>query len=136
MSSKILTFGSHSLANFQPMLEFALCQNLIKLEYDHDLKNIKTDCINIVIFNLHQIKCLKFFGTPGISVLAPENDYKNTALQISGKSIIKSVYCMLFKSQYIVLYAVSEYLEFHSALYQLISFYSGLPQIQNDLHTN
>ena len=30
------------------------------LEYDH-LENIKTDCVNTVVFNLHQIKHLKFF---------------------------------------------------------------------------
>ena len=37
-----------------------------KLEYD-DLENIKTDRVNAVVFNSHQIKRLKFFfGTPGI----------------------------------------------------------------------
>ena len=30
-----------------------------KFEYD-DLENIKTDCVNAVVFNLHQIKRLKF----------------------------------------------------------------------------
>ena len=30
-----------------------------KLEYD-DLENIKTDCVNTVVFNLHQIKRLKY----------------------------------------------------------------------------
>ena len=30
-----------------------------KLKYD-DLKNIKTDRVNIVVFNLHQIKPFKF----------------------------------------------------------------------------
>ena len=37
-----------------------------QLGYD-DLENVKTDCANAVVFNLHQIKCLKFvFGTPGM----------------------------------------------------------------------
>ena len=31
-----------------------------KLEYD-DLENIKTDHVNTVVFNLHQIKQSKFF---------------------------------------------------------------------------
>ena len=31
-----------------------------KLEYN-DLENIKTDRVNAVVFNLHQIKRLKFF---------------------------------------------------------------------------
>ena len=29
-------------------------------KYD-DLENIKTDCVDTVVFNLYQIKCLKFF---------------------------------------------------------------------------
>ena len=40
-------------------LEVILAINL-KLEYD-DLENIKTDCVNAVVFNLHQIKHFKFF---------------------------------------------------------------------------
>ena len=36
-----------------------------KLKYD-DLENIKTDRVNTVVFNLNQIKQLRFlFGTPG-----------------------------------------------------------------------
>ena len=31
-----------------------------KLKYD-DLENIKTDCFNTAVFNLHEIKQLKFF---------------------------------------------------------------------------
>ena len=61
--SEILTFGSHCSANFQPILDCFIPK--FKLEYD-DLEHIKTDCVNAVIFNLHQIKRLKFFfGTPG-----------------------------------------------------------------------
>ena len=63
--SEILTFGSHCSANFQPILDCFIPK--FKLEYD-DLENIKTDCVNAVVFNLHQIKHLKFFwGTPGIT---------------------------------------------------------------------
>ena len=51
--SKILTFGSHCSANFQPILDCFIPK--FKLKYD-DLKNIKTDCVNTVVFNLHQIK--------------------------------------------------------------------------------
>ena len=56
--SEILTFGSHSSANFQPNLDCFIPK--FKLEYD-DLENITTDCVNTVVFNLHQIKRLKFF---------------------------------------------------------------------------
>ena len=63
--SEILTFGSHCSANFQPILDCFIPK--FKLGYD-DLENIKTDCVNTVVFNLHQIKRLKFFGTPGIVI--------------------------------------------------------------------
>ena len=60
--SEILTFGSHCSANFQPILDCFIPK--FKLEYDN-LENIKTDYVNTVVFNLHQIKRLKFFGTSG-----------------------------------------------------------------------
>ena len=61
--SEILTFGGHCSANFQPILDCFIPK--FKLEYDN-LENIKTDFVNIVVFNLHQIKRLKFsLGTPG-----------------------------------------------------------------------
>ena len=61
-----LTFGSHCSANFQPILDCYIPK--FKLEYDN-LENIKTDCVNIVVFNFHQIKRLKFFfGSPGLIV--------------------------------------------------------------------
>ena len=65
MGSEILTFGSHCSSNFQPILDCFIPK--FKLEYDN-LENIKADCVNIVVFNLRQIKRLKlfFFGTPGI----------------------------------------------------------------------
>ena len=56
--SEILTFGSHCSANFQPILDCFIPK--FKLEYD-DLENIKTDRVNAVVFNSHQIKRLKFF---------------------------------------------------------------------------
>ena len=66
--SKILTFGSHCSANFQPILDYFIIIPKFKLKYD-DLKNIKTDCVNTVVFNSHQIKQLKFFGTLGTLLL-------------------------------------------------------------------
>ena len=56
--SEILTFGSHCSANFQPILDCFIPK--FKLEYDN-LENIKTDHVNAVVFNLDQIKCLRFF---------------------------------------------------------------------------
>ena len=50
---KILAFGSHCSANFQPILDYFLPN--IKLRYE-DSENIKSDDVNIVVFNLHQIK--------------------------------------------------------------------------------
>ena len=64
--SEILTFGSHCLANFQPILDCFVPK--FKSEYNN-LENIKTDCVNTVVFNLHEIKRLKFFlGHPACSV--------------------------------------------------------------------
>ena len=40
--------------------DFRLFYTKIKLKYD-DLENIKTDHVNTVIFNLHEIKQVKFF---------------------------------------------------------------------------
>ena len=48
--------------NFQPTLDRFIPK--LKLKYD-DLENIKTAPVNTVVFNLHEIKQLKFFGTPG-----------------------------------------------------------------------
>ena len=62
--SEILTFRSHCSANFQPILDCFIQK--FKLEHD-DLENIKADRVNAIVFDLHQIKRLKFFlGTPGI----------------------------------------------------------------------
>ena len=63
---KILAFGSHCSANFQPIVDCFI--PYFKLKYE-DLENIKADCVIAVVFNLHQIKRKAFFfGTPGITV--------------------------------------------------------------------
>ena len=60
---KILAFGSHSMANFQSVLDYFIPNFKLKHE---DLENIKTDCVSTVAFNLHQIKRRAFiYGTPG-----------------------------------------------------------------------
>ena len=62
---KILAFGSHCPANFQPILD-CFIPNL-KLKYWVS-ENIKADRVSTVVFNLRQIKRRAlFFGTPGIS---------------------------------------------------------------------
>ena len=58
MGSEILAFGSQCSANFQ-LISDCFIPNF-KLKYD-DLENVKTDHVNTVIFNLHEIKQLKFF---------------------------------------------------------------------------
>ena len=60
---KLLAFGSHCLANFQPILDCFIPN--FKLKYE-DSENIKADCVSTVVFNLHQSKFWAFFfGTPG-----------------------------------------------------------------------
>ena len=57
--SEILVFGSQCSANFQPIF-------IPKFKLYEDLENIKTNRVNTVVFNLHEIKQSKlFFGTPG-----------------------------------------------------------------------
>ena len=93
--SEILTFGSHCLANFQPILDCFIPK--FELEYD-DLENIKADLVNAVVFNLHQIKCLKLFlGHPvyfkgGLVILQGSSPL---AL-ISVKMAISSLLCRLY----------------------------------------
>ena len=55
--SEILAFGSQCSANCQPILDCVIPK--FKLKYD-DLENVKTDRVNTVVFNLHEIKQLKF----------------------------------------------------------------------------
>ena len=50
---KILDFGSHCSANFQPILDCFIPN--FKLKYE-DSENIKADRVSTVDFNLHQIK--------------------------------------------------------------------------------
>ena len=60
---KILAFGSHCSAKFQPILDCFI--PIFKLAYE-DSENIKADCVSTVVFNLHQIKRRAFFlGRPG-----------------------------------------------------------------------
>ena len=55
---EIVTFGSNCSANFQPILHCFIPK--FKLDYEN-LENLKTDHVNAVVFNLDQIKRLKFF---------------------------------------------------------------------------
>ena len=54
----ILAFGSHSLAKFQPTLDCFISN--FKLKYENS-QNVKTDCVNTVVFNLRKIKQRNFF---------------------------------------------------------------------------
>ena len=47
---KILAFGSHCLANFQPILDCFILN--FKMKYE-DSKNIKADRVSTFVFNLH-----------------------------------------------------------------------------------
>ena len=58
VSPEILAFGNYCSANFQPILDCFIPN--FKLMYE-DLGNIKTDRVNTVIFNLHQVKRRTFF---------------------------------------------------------------------------
>ena len=53
---------SHCSANFQPILDCCIPNFKLKCE---DSENIKADCVNTVVFNLHQIKRRAFlWGHP------------------------------------------------------------------------
>ena len=58
----ILAFGSHCLANSQPIVDCVIPK--FKLKYE-DSENIDTDHVHTVFSNLHQIKQRNFFGSPG-----------------------------------------------------------------------
>ena len=60
---EILAFGSHCLANFQPILNCFMPN--CKLKYE-DSENIKADSVNRVVFNLNQTSGVSF-RTPGRS---------------------------------------------------------------------
>ena len=55
---EVLAFGIHSSANFQPILDYFIPN--FKLKYKNS-ENIKSDLLNKVIFNLHQVKRWVFF---------------------------------------------------------------------------
>ena len=55
---KILAFGSHCSANFQPILDCFIPDFKLKHE---DSDNMKADRASTVVFNLHQIKRRAFF---------------------------------------------------------------------------
>ena len=59
---KILALGSHSMANFQSILDYFIPN----FKWNHeDLENIKTDHVSTVVFNSHKIKRRAFFmGLP------------------------------------------------------------------------
>ena len=61
--AKILVFGSHCSANFQPTSDCFIPN--FKLKYE-DSENINADCLSTVVFNLHQIKPRAYFGLLGI----------------------------------------------------------------------
>ena len=69
------SFGSQCSVNFQPILDCFILK--FKLKYD-DLENVKTDRVNTTVFNLHEIKHLKFFVEHPIL-----NRYKIWQLQIT-----------------------------------------------------
>ena len=62
---KLLAFGSHCLANFQPILDCSIPN--FKMKYE-DSENIKADCVSTVVVNLHSIKRRAFIDTSGILV--------------------------------------------------------------------
>ena len=72
--SEILTFGSHCSAKFQPIIDCFIPK--FKLGYGY-LENIKTDRVSAVIFNLHQIKRLKFFLGHPVHSIALFDEYRS-----------------------------------------------------------
>ena len=60
---KILAFGSHCSENIQPTLNCFMPN--FTLKYGNS-EGIKSDRVNSVISNLHQIKRRTFYGTSGI----------------------------------------------------------------------
>ena len=56
--SEMSAFGSQCSANFESILDCFIPRFMLR--YD-DLENIKTDRVNAVVFNLHEIKQSKFF---------------------------------------------------------------------------
>ena len=61
MGPEILAFGSHSSANFQPILDCFMLN--FKLKYDNT-KNIKEDRVNTIHSSFPQIKRGTLLGHP------------------------------------------------------------------------
>ena len=60
---KILAVGSHSSANFQPILDYFIPN--FKLKYEVS-ENIKADLANTFVFNLYQINHWSFLWRGGM----------------------------------------------------------------------
>ena len=99
---EILAFISRCLIDFQPILDCFIPNFELKYEYS---ENIKTDRVNKVVFNLHQIKFRPFFflrhptflptilqDLPSVS---PNFVYENQINFINnGLSNFNSIYCV------------------------------------------
>ena len=100
--SEILTSGSHCSANFQPILDCFIPKS--KLEYD-ELENIKNGSSNSVVFNLHQIKSLKFFCNTRyfqlqISILCYHVLGESAHMQSKYQSVIQFLCMKVHSGQY------------------------------------
>ena len=81
---EILAFMSRCSIDFQLILDCFIPNFELKYEYS---ENIKTDHVNKVVFNLHQIKFRPFFfGTPDIST-----NYPSRASQCFSKFCIRGL---------------------------------------------
>ena len=58
---KILAFVSHFSGKFKPVLDCLVPSFKLKCQ---DSENINGDCVNVVVFNLRQIKRRAIFGHP------------------------------------------------------------------------
>ena len=68
VAPKILAFGSHALANFEPILDCVIPN--FKLTYKNS-ENIKADCVSTDIFNFYiKSNVGRIFGTPGIFLIS------------------------------------------------------------------
>ena len=63
---KILVFGNHCSAKFQLILDCFIPNFMLKNE---NSENIETDCVDTVVFKLHEIRQRKIFSAPSISDL-------------------------------------------------------------------
>ena len=77
----------------QPILDCFILK--FKLKYD-DLKNIKTDHVNTFVFNLHQIKQLKFFWDTQYGY---ESDERWLCPDCNEKDDLKKDFCSTFQAE-------------------------------------